>query len=95
MRAAKLVESCGVRYWSAETVDASESGFLLRLRGNGGGPPPGTEVRVGVAWGGQGFLRSGELVAGGVVRAVRADEAAGELLVAIELKLARAMRKAA
>lgn len=104
VRAAKLVECRGVRYWSAETVDASESGFLLRVRGEGGNgreggfPKPGTELRIGVAWGGQGFLRSGELIDGGVVRAVRAvgaEGAAGEMLVAVELKVARVVLKAA
>lgn len=90
-RSAKLSDAQGLRYWAAQTVDVSASGLLLEVKGSG--PRPGSRIRVAVAWGGQGFLRSADLIEARVVRGL--PTADGGCLVAVELKAAEAIRRAA
>lgn len=94
-RAAKVTEGQGVRFWSAETIDVSDSGLLLAIRGADGVPGPlaGSWIRVGVAWGGQGFLRESDMVAAKVIRTLRGPD--GGLNVAIELKSVQAISRRA
>lgn len=94
-KAAKVTDGQGIRFWSAETVDVSDSGLLLAIRGEDGspGPLPGSWIRVGVAWGGQGFLRESDMTSAKVIRALRAPD--GTINVAVELKTAQAVARRA
>jgi len=77
---------------AGETTNVSESGCLVRL-GRNGDLKVGDEVRIAIAWDGQGIIRDEELVTACVRRVVPIDH--HHQAIGLEYAWTRSMSRAA